>query len=387
MQPPSRLDASDQSSKIQRSRQRTRDRAEREAVFARQALLTSGAAVGPVRSGGLALRAPQLIQTLAGLLLVRFSTMKLLPAYGIVLAALLSGRLRPGGTVVATSSGTFALGVAHVCRDLGLGCIVVSDPAIDAPFERKLTMLGAVVDIVAVPAVVGGFQQARLDRVDEWAARMPDAFIADQYGDPANADSYLAVADAIVRAHGPVDMLVGTVGSGGSMSGLAAGLRRHNPLAATAVDTPGSVLFGLEDAKRELRGLGNSLMPANVLHETFDYVAWIDAPTAYNATLELYRETGAFSGPTSGAAYAVAKWAAREWPGARIAVVLPDDGSRYLESVYNSDWLSPKLDGFVADAEPRLVSHPREVAPTGMSIMAWDGRSLADVVTVRPVVG
>jgi cysteine synthase A len=332
------------------------------------------------RSGGDALSDPALI-TANGLVLIRFETMKLVPARGIVEKAFAERRIKRGDTVIATSSGTFGIGLAHVCRDLGLKCLVVSDPAIDARYKRMFDALGAAVDIVPEPAVIGGYQRARLDRVAERVDADRTLYIASQYDDPANPASYVDVAERAVRACGELDVLVGTVGSGGSMCGFTTGLRRRGPMISVGVDTQNSVVFGCPDGKRELRGLGNSLVPGNVDHTVFDEVAWVDAAEAYAGTHALLRETGAFCGPTSGAAYVVAKHYARRWPDARIGVILPDAGYRYLDSVFDPVWLAPKLDGFEPVAAPARVTSPLDVPNCGIATFSWERRALADVLT------
>lgn len=89
--------------------------------------------------------------------------------------------------------------------------------------------------------------------------------------------------------------MIGTVGSGGSMSGLSRLLRLTNPdLKSIGIDTPASVVFGQPDGPRTLRGLGNSLMPKNVDHSQFDEVHWVTATEAYQATRELHRNHALF---------------------------------------------------------------------------------------------
>jgi S-sulfo-L-cysteine synthase (3-phospho-L-serine-dependent) len=342
--------------------------------------LTSPAVRPVYSSGGDALSDPSLIRA-NSLLLIRFETMKLVPARGIIENAFAERRIKAGDTVIATSSGTFGIGLAHICRDTGLKCIVVSDPAIDSRYRRVFDLLDAAVDIVSEPAAVGGYQRARLDRVAERVAADTSLYVASQYDDPANPASYEGVAEHVARTCGPIDVIVGTVGSGGSMCGFSTGLRRRGGVIAVGVDTPGSIVFGCPDGKRELRGLGNSLMPGNVDHTVFDEVAWIGAAEAYVGAHALMRETGAFCGPTSGAAYVVAKHYAARWPDARIAVILPDAGYRYLDSVFDASWLAPKLVGFAPVAVPLRVAGPLCVPDAGISTFPWGRRRLAEVLT------
>jgi S-sulfo-L-cysteine synthase (3-phospho-L-serine-dependent) len=334
----------------------------------------------PVFESGAAGASLPLLVAWKGILFVAFQCMKLLPAREILQSAQALGKLRPQAPVVATSSGTFGYGLALNCSRLGHPCTIVSDPAIDPRFASVLSSAGAKVEIVSTPAASGGFQQARLDRVEELLDANPEAFEADQYGDPANPAAYEPVAELIQRSAGPLDILVGAVGSGGSLCGSSRLFRRANPkLLVAAVDTPGSVIFGCADAPRLLRGLGNSILPGNLDHTAIDYVHWVDPSTAFAATRDLFSSHGLFQGPTSGAALAVAEWYHRNNPDARIAVFLPDSGLRYIDTVFNQDWVQKNAPSPPA-SRPTPVASPLHVAPDCWSVMPWGRQTLGAVL-------
>jgi len=297
---------------------------------------------------------PRLVWLHPNLVGLAFPLMKLLPARFIIRKALESGELRPGGLIAETTSGTFGLALAMVARLGGHPLTLVSDPAIDAPLKRRLEDLGATVHIVREPGASGGYQQARLAVLEEVLAGSPGSFCPRQYSNPGNPESYAACAEQLAHATGAVDCLVGSVGSGGSVCGTSSYLRRMFPdLVAVGVDTHRSVIFGQSDAGggRTLRGLGNSLMPQNVDHTAFDWVHWVGAAEAFLATRRLHREHALFAGPTSGAAYLVADWWARENPDQLVAVIFPDEGYRYQDTVYDDAWLEAK--GLRLDVLPR----------------------------------
>lgn len=323
---------------------------------------------------------PSIVQLDDNLFGAAFVLMKLLPARFMLERARASGQLRPGSMVVETTSGTFGLGLAMLCRLRGYRLTLVSDPAIDAPFQRRLEDLGAVVDIVRTPRAVGGFQRARLERLAELRALHHDHYWPGQYDNPHNPGAYAPVAELLTETIGEIDVLVGTVGSGGSMCGTSSYLRTLFPgLVTVGVDTFGSVLFGQRDAPRKLRGLGNSLMPPNVDHRAFDEVHWMSAAEGFAATRELHREHAMFMGPTSGAAYRVARWWARRRRDAKIVVLFPDEGYRYQDTVYSDAWLHAQ--GLWRSAplvEPREVQHPGELGD-GWARFAWNRRSYEQV--------
>jgi cysteine synthase A len=312
---------------------------------------------------------PRLVRLGPNLWAACFTLMKLVPARFILRRAAADGRLSPETVIVETTSGTFGLALAMQAVHLRRRLILVSDPVIDQRLHRRLTDLGAVVERVPAEAGdrPGGYQAARLDRLAEIRAEHPASFCPEQYTNPDNPRSYAAVAELLLEALGQVDCVVGPVGSGGSMCGTVTHLRTVLPeCRAVGVDTPASVLFGQPEGHRELRGLGMSMLPGNLDHRVFDSVHWCTAPVAYTATRRLHRRHALFMGPTSGAAYLVARWWARANPGALTVVMLPDEGYRYQDTVYHDDWLAEH--GHLGQALPE---HPVELDHPAEPVDAW----------------
>lgn len=328
-----------------------------------------------------ALRFPRLVRLAPNLYAASFSLMKLVPARHILRLARESGELSDKTVVVETTSGTFGLALAMQTALSGHRLVLVSDPAIDDRLYRRLLDLGATVERVRAEAAVGGYQAARLELVDRIRAELPDTFCPEQYRNPENPRSYASVAGALVEALGQVDCLIGAVGSGGSMCGTVSYLRSVVPSCrAVGVDTHHSVLFGHADGTRALRGLGNSLLPANLDHTLFDEVHWCTAAEAYTATRELHRDHALFHGPTSGAAYLVARWWARLNPDALTVVMLPDEGHRYSDTVYDDSWLrATGAFGHVLPVEP-APADPR-VPADRWSRFAWGRATREEVMT------
>lgn len=324
---------------------------------------------------------PRLVRIGPNLCVAAFTLMKLLPARFMLDRAEQCGALGPGTTVLETSSGTFALGLAMVCRLRGYPLVIVGDPAIDPALRRRLRELGVRVEICTEPSPEGGFQQARLDRLNELRLEYPDHYVPGQYHNPDNPNAYAVVAEQIAESIGPVDCLVGPVGSGGSTSGTSSFLRLLEPgLRLIGVDTSPSAIFGQQDGPRMVRGLGNSLVPPNVSHTAYDEVHWAGPAEVFRATRELHARHALYMGPTSGAAYLVARWYAELHPDEQVVALLPDEGHRYQDTVYRDAWLREHglLDA-AADTEPRTVEHPEE-ALGGWARVAWRRRSLDDVL-------
>jgi cysteine synthase A len=334
-----------------------------------------------------AFQTPRLIRLRPNLYGVCFALMKMIPARYILRRAAAAGLLEPGTVIVETTSGTFGLALAMQAVHLDRRLVLVSDPVVDARLYRRLTDLGATVERVPAEAGAGpgGFQTARLNRVAEVRAELAAAghatFCPEQYSNPDNPRSYATVAELLLECLGQVDCVVGPVGSGGSMTGTVTYVRTVLPeCRAVAVDTQSSVLFGPPDGHRELRGLGMSVLPANLDHRIVDDVHWVSASLAYAATRRLHRRHALFMGPTSGAAFQVANWYATANPEALTVVMLPDEGYRYQDTVYDDDWL--RASGFGAPPDPAgpVPTTDPTRPPVPWSSFRWGRRGHAAVL-------
>lgn len=309
-----------------------------------------------------------------------FRLMKVFPAHNIIRAGLDSGRVGANTPIVETSSGTMAAGLAIVCNQYGLKLHIFGDRAIEPPLKRMLEELGADVVLIDAKTSDANVQTLRMAALRRFIAST-DAFWAHQYDNLDNRFAYSRPAAEAIRRLGRIDILVATVGSGGSSCGLAHYIRKFFPeMMLIGVDTHGSILFGQPPAPRAFRGLGNSLMPRNLDHTAFDWVHWLGANEGFHAARRLLRETTLKRGPTSGAAHMVAKWYADRFPDKQVLAVFPDDGSRYEHTVFDPAWM--KANGFRADRvapAPKLITHPRQ-ASGGWTMMHWRRRPLPDVI-------
>ncbi|MER8486150.1 pyridoxal-phosphate dependent enzyme [Mesorhizobium sp. M1322] len=308
-----------------------------------------------------------------------FPLMKLLPARYMLERAQTAGHLQLGGPVAETTSGTFGLALAMLAAVRGFDLSLVSASSlIDKTLRRRLELLGATVHVIDDREGTGA-QRERLQQLNAILKSRPETFWPRQYDNSDNRLAYGRLAEWMVRKIGHVDCLVGCVGSGGSLCGTGAFLREVFPdLILIAVDTHRSVLFGHSPGRRQLRGLGNSILPHNLQHEIIDEVHWVGALPAFAAAHKLHRDNALFMGPTSGAAALAAQWYARNNPGATTAVILPDEGYRYQDTVFNNHWLA-NLDGWpIADSQDPLTL--RRIEPAGEAVwtrMAWGRRSLS----------
>jgi S-sulfo-L-cysteine synthase (3-phospho-L-serine-dependent) len=316
-----------------------------------------------------------------------FAKLELLNPFGmkdraarrIIVEARRSGELREGAPIVESSSGTMALGVALVGRALDHPVHIVTDPRIDAITLAKLNALGCEVHVVERMSHQG-WQSARLERLQALMAELPGAFWTRQYENVGNPLGYVELAHEILEQLGGLDVLVGPVGSGGSLCGTARELRaRGMDIRVVGVDAVGSVIFGQPDQPARLQsGLGNSLIPPNVDFAIIDEVHWLSDAEAFGATYELARREQIFAGNSSGSAYLVARWLTLETPpGTRVVAILPDRGDRYVGTFYNNDYLREHR----IDVRQPLTDAPLEAA-LDTPVESWSRAALRATTNV-----
>lgn len=336
---------------------------------------------------------PSLVNLQSNLHAVKFDLMKIVPARYIVEQALKSGELKPGGVVVETSSGTFALGLAQVCATLGLKLILKTGP-LEPIVAWRLQHLGAHFDTVDVNNLRDQ-QEQRIEMVLQTLKDIPGSFWPRQIDNPLHPAAYRPIAQDVGETLGKVDILVGTIGSGGSLFGFSRPLSEANPdLKVIAVDHNSSVIFGpttaqvyplCEENYLPLLGMGSDIVFDNVFHNECDEVHWVPVAQMINTVLELHKSTGLLVGPTSGAALSVANWVARNNPDKNVLTVFPDHGIRYMNTVYDPIWLQEREDELQRTwTEPEMCGSPLEVKGE-WTRYAWGRRSYEEVLGHAPV--
>lgn len=277
------------------------------------------------------------------------------------------GELAPGAPIIESTSGTLGLGLALAGMVHGHPVTLVTDPGLEPLMRHMLAAYGARVELVDQARPVGGWQQARRDRVAELLAEDPAAWCPDQYRNPDNRDAYRSLALELVAQLGRVDVLVCSVGTGGHSAGVARVLREYFPdLRLVGVDTVASTIFGQPAGQRLMRGLGSSIHPDNVDYAAFDEIHWVAPAEAVWACRALTATHHASGGWSVGAVALVAGWLARiSEPDVRIAAVFPDGPLRYFDTVYNDDYCRDHglLDVAIPD-EPATIAHPDDAVVT-----------------------
>ena len=244
------------------------------------------------------------------------------------------GMLKPGGILIEPTSGNTGIGLAWVASVKGYKLILTMPETMSQERMKLLKALGAT--LVLTPGnegMAGSVAKAR-----ELKDKTPGAIILGQFDNPANPEVHIrTTAEEIWRdTNGKVDIFVACVGTGGTLSGTAEGLKLHNPrIKAIAVEPLASpLLSGGKAGSHRIQGIGANFIPNNYHAEVVDEIIQVSDEAAMQATRLLAQKEGLLTGISSGAAFHAALQTARlpENEGKMIVVLLPDTGERYLST-------------------------------------------------------
>lgn len=245
------------------------------------------------------------------------------------------GALWPGGIIIEPTSGNTGVGLAWVASVKGYRIILTMPETMSLERRNLLKALGA--ELVLTPGAEG--MKGAIRRAEELRTEHPGAFIPGQFDNPANPAAHVATtAQEIWRdTEGEVDIFVAGVGTGGTLSGVARGLKRHNAaIKAYAVEPASSAMIsGAPAGTHKIQGIGANFIPKNFDRAAADGVIAVADNDAIRASRLLAKHEGLLVGISSGAALHAAIQLARQPENKEktIVALLPDTGERYLSTV------------------------------------------------------
>jgi 2,3-diaminopropionate biosynthesis protein SbnA len=270
------------------------------------------------------------------------------PAARILAEAIADGSVTAATTVIESSSGNMGVGLAQACRYHGIRLICVVDARANAKSLGTLRALGADVRVATPgPGTGGDLLVARRQLVAQLLESVPDAFTTDQY---ANHSNPAAHAEGTMREidealDGEIDHLFVATSTAGTLLGCCDYLRSFDrPTHVVAVDAVGSALFGGEPSARRLPGLGAGIETEHSKWAEFDDLIRVSELECVVGCRRLVEREAFFCGASSGGvAFALASMATQMRPGSRCAMICPDGGAGYLDTVYDDDWVEHAL--------------------------------------------
>ena len=245
------------------------------------------------------------------------------------------GILKPGATIIEPTSGNTGVGLAWVSTVKGYHTLLTMPDTMSVERQNLLKAMGA--QLVLTPGHLG--MQGAIDKARELRNAISGAVILQQFANPANPKAHVdTTAEEIWEdTDGKVDVFVAGVGTGGTVSGVGQGLKRHNPqIEVVAVEPAASaVLSGCQPGVHKIQGIGAGFVPQTYHSSVVDRVIQVADDDAIRTGRELSLKEGLLVGISSGAAvYAALQLASRsDYAGKKIVVLLPDTGERYLSTL------------------------------------------------------
>lgn len=244
------------------------------------------------------------------------------------------GLLKPGALIIEPTSGNTGVGLAWVASVKGYRLILTMPETMSLERRNLLKALGA--ELVLTPGSEG--MGGAIRKAQEIQAATPGSLILQQFENPANplAHERTTAEEIWQDTDGEIDIFVASVGTGGTLTGTARGLKKKNPnIRIVAVEPAGSpVLSGGKAGPHKIQGIGAGFIPKILDTSLIDQIIPVTDKDAMRTSRELSATEGLLVGISSGAAAFAAREIAKDEAnqGKRIVVLLPDTGERYLST-------------------------------------------------------
>lgn len=265
-----------------------------------------------------------------------------------------SGLVGDDSILVESSSGNLGVALAVLAASRGYRFVCVTDPKANPGARRTIEALGAQVVVVTQPDAAGGYLGTRIRTVQELCAADPRHVWLNQYANPDNWRAhYRLTAPAILRQFPSADYLFIGTGTAGTLMGVARYVREHDhPAKVIAVDSAGSVTFGREPGPRYLPGLGTSRRPDLVDEAYLAGVMIEEERDAVRMCHRLANRGFLFGGSTGTVLSAVQRFLRTTKDDPTIVALSADLGDRYLDTLYDPDWVETRFPGCLPGPSP-----------------------------------
>lgn len=288
------------------------------------------------------------------------------PALFIVTEAEKRGLLKPGGTIIESSSGNFGISLAMIGAAKGYRVIILVDPKTTATNLALLKCFGAEVVVVTEQDDSGSYHKTRISLANKLADEIPDAFRPDQCFNLLNSTAHYQGTAREIFADCPdnIAAIVAAVSTGGQLGGISRYTKTYRPdVKVIGVDAVGSSIFGGESHSYLIPGIGLAWTPCNVAVENIDSVYKVTDEAAFVAARCFTRNEGILMGPSSGACALVALTIAKQLsPLDCVVCIISDGGERYIQTLFNDTWMQTNHFSTETGLE-KLLELTKEVVP------------------------
>ncbi|MCR8717775.1 2,3-diaminopropionate biosynthesis protein SbnA [Pseudomonas syringae] len=306
-------------------------------------------------------------------------SIKLKTAVGLVNDVQARGLLGPQTTLIESSSGNLGVALAMICAERGIPFTCVVDPNSSSHNIRMMRSYGAQVIQVEIPDANGGFLGTRIALIREKVASDPRYVWLNQYENAANPRAHArTTAHSISRHFGHVDYLFVGAGTTGTLMGCLQHFQQHHPTTKIiAVDSVGSVTFGTPASRRFIPGLGTSQRPPIFNADGIHTLEMVPEAHAVAMCRILARSKGMLvGGSTATVIAAVHAWRDRIEPGAVVVALSPDWGERYLDTLYDDQWVEQRFGREVLSMTLADLSNSKNTPLCGSELARESGGSV-----------
>jgi len=261
-----------------------------------------------------------------------------------------TGNVSMRSKIVESSSGNLAIGLAQACRIFGLPLTVVVDTRTNSDVVRLVRLYGADIEVVTETRAGETLLDARLRRVQELSESDPDTVWINQYENPANPTAHHATMNEVIeQTGGEFDRMYVATSTCGTLVGCREALKMTN-LSPTlvAVDAAGSAIFqpkgDASQIERHIPGHGSSRKSSFLEEKDFDKVSLVSDRECVEGCRHLLSKEGILAGGSSGGVVSAFRREEDSLPfGSTVVLILCDRGERYLDTVYNDEWVEETL--------------------------------------------
>jgi len=272
-------------------------------------------------------------------------------------AAEQAGLLKPGGTIVEPTSGNTGHALAIAAALKGYRMIFVMA---DKQSPEKIALLRAYgAEVVVCPtAVPRDSPESYYSVAERLSQEIPGAYQPNQYFNQANPDAHYETTGPEIweQTEGKVDVVVGGLGTGGTMTGAGRFLKQQKPaLMLVGADPEGSLYSGDTIKPYKVEGIGEDFIPGTIDLTLFDRIVRVSDRDSFLMARRITREEGILVGGSAGTAMKAALEVARDLDASNLMVViLPDTGRNNMSKIYNDEWM--RQNGFL-ERFPRQLVH------------------------------
>ncbi|GGI44903.1 cysteine synthase [Paenibacillus marchantiophytorum] len=280
------------------------------------------------------------------------------------------GLLKPGGTIIESSSGNFGISLAMIGAAKGYRVIILVDPKTTKSNLALLKCFGAEVIVVTEQDDTGSYHKTRISLANKLAKEIDKAYRPDQCFNLLNSEAhYKSTAREIMDdCSNQITAFITAVSTGGQLGGISKYLKTFAPhVQIIGVDAVGSSIFGGDTHSYRIPGVGLGWTPMNLNMDNIDCTYKITDEQAFLTARAFARNEGILMGPSSGACALVALKVAQELtPQDRVVCMIADGGERYIHTLFNDEWIEQQ--GFAAKVKMETIrAMAQELQPWSQS--------------------